>query len=149
MKTMIIILLALLTAAPHLAGAQTMEKIKFEYDGSGNREARLKAKMLKESDTAFNNPVFPPHEITVLSESKFDIKVHPVPTEGHLLISLSGDVPTGFDYLFFDQLGKPLLEGRGSGSSHHLDISGLQAGVYYLQVRTDCKAIFRYKILKQ
>jgi hypothetical protein len=149
MKTMIIILLTLLTAAPHLAGAQTMEKIKFEYDESGNRDARLKAKMLKESDTAFTNPVFPPYESTVLIENTFEIKVHPVPTEGYLLISLSGDVPTGFDYLFFDQLGKPLLEGRGSRSSHHLDISGLQAGVYYLQVRTDCKAIFRYKILKQ
>ncbi|MDP3461687.1 MAG: T9SS type A sorting domain-containing protein [Bacteroidales bacterium] len=146
MKTIIIILIALLTILPRLACAQN---ISFIYDESGNRAAKITAKMLKESDTAFTNPVFPPYESTVLIESTFDIKVHPVPTKGYLLISLSGDLPTGFNYLFFDQLGKPLLEGRGSGSSHHLDISGLQAGVYYLQVRTDCKAIFRYKILKQ
>lgn len=148
MKTMIIILLALLTAAPHLASAQTMEKITFNYDGTGNREARLKAKMLKESDTAFNNPVFPPYEAPLLSESNFEIAVHPIPAKTHLAISFSGAIPQSFDYILFDQLGKPVAEGHGEGNNHRIDMATLQAGVYYLQIKTENKAVFRYKIVK-
>lgn len=149
MKTMIILLLTILATVPQLLSAQTMEKIRFEYDASGNREARLSAKMLKESDTAFNNPVFPPYEAPLLSENNFEIAVHPIPARTHLAISFSGAIPQGFDYILFDQLGKPVIERQGEGNNHRIDMATLQAGVYYLQIKTVNKAIFRYKIVKQ
>jgi len=148
MKTMIILLLTILATIPQLLSAQTMEKIRFEYDASGNREARLSAKMLKESDTAFNNPVFPPYENTLLTENTFEINLHPVPTKNHLWVSFNGQVPQSFEYLLFDQLGKPVIEGLGEGANHMIDLTVLQAGVYYLQIKTVNMAIFRYKIVK-
>ena len=72
----------------------------------------------------------------------------PVPTKNHLWVSFNGQVPQSFEYLLFDQLGKPVIEGQGEGANHMIDLTVLQAGVYYLQIKTVNMAIFRYKIVK-
>ncbi|MBU1008590.1 MAG: T9SS type A sorting domain-containing protein [Bacteroidetes bacterium] len=148
MKTMIIFLLSILAIVPNPVDAQSMQKINFSYDETGNREVRIKAIMLNESDTAFNNPVFPPYENPLLSENSFEIAVHPIPAITHLTISFSKAIPQGFDYIMFDQLGKPVAEGHGMGNDHRLEMATYQSGVYYLQIRTADKVMFRYKIVK-
>jgi hypothetical protein len=81
------------------------------------------------------------------SEKLADVSVYPNPTAGNLMVVMSENKP--LTYSITDLDGKLLLKGRFSDIQNTLDISGLPAGEYFLNIsEKTAQNVNSYKIVK-
>lgn len=141
-------------AAPHAtvrAAVDTQQAVTYSYDAAGNNTARTIV-LSSHAATKRSNRQAQPAEIELsplvdqLGGQR--VAIYPNPTQGRLLVEITGGDIADVQALLLDQQGKRLLADRVQGNRLELDLSHFPAGTYLL-VLHHAGGGRNYKIIKQ
>ena len=109
--------------------------VQFLYDSGGNRISR--AIVIPAMTRSVQDDAAPSDSIPIFSDvfAEFELRVHPNPTKGHLLIELLG-LPEGdfFRYLIVSSSGHRVTEAVTSDNPAEADLSDCPPGLYVLRL---------------
>ena len=133
------------------AAADTQQSVAYSYDAAGNNTARAivlssRAATKRSSRKAQSAETVPSPLVDQLGGQR--VAIYPNPTQGRLLVEITGGEAAGVQALLLDQQGKRLLADRVHGNSLELDLSPFPAGTYLL-VLHHAGGGRNYKIIKQ
>ena len=151
MKKLLFLLFISIWACPQDVPADLIE---FEYDASGNCVRKVKTVVLGSARTKSvgkASPRFDEEASTapdVWSDGT-ELRLHPNPTRGRLLLEFRGDLPTGRYTLRLSDAKGMLLQQAGSDApAYTLDLTDYPAGLYLLQVEYGHE-VKEWKIIKE
>ncbi|MBO4444479.1 MAG: T9SS type A sorting domain-containing protein [Bacteroidaceae bacterium] len=109
--------------------------VQFLYDSGGNRISR--AIVIPVLTRGALDDLTPSDSIPIFSDvfAEFELRVHPNPTKGHLLIELLG-LPEGdtFRYLIASSSGHRIIEAETSDNPAEANLSECPPGLYVLRL---------------
>ena len=148
------VLAVLSLVAPHAtvrAAADTQQAVTYSYDAAGNNTARTIV-LSSHAATKRSNRQAQPAEIEpsplVDQLGGQRVAIYPNPTQGRLLVEITGGDIADVQALLLDQQGKRLLADRVQGYRLELDLSPFPAGTYLLVLHHAGESR-NYKIIKQ
>jgi hypothetical protein len=77
-----------------------------------------------------------------------DVKVFPNPVASQLQVELADELPSGTEIRLYNFSGSLVMTQSLSGRAAKLDVSALEAGVYFLRIQTGQQANQTFKIVK-
>lgn len=78
--------------------------------------------------------------ISNLQTDTHDISVYPNPSNDYMMIEMPNNINTTKTFKLMDLYGRLVLQHQSSKNSIKLDVSKLNAGVYFLQIESDSKS---------
>lgn len=152
MKKLIFLLLSIgIWACPQDLPADLIE---FEYDASGNCVRKVKMVVLGSARSKSAGKASPrfDEEASAASDVWSDgteLRLHPNPTRGRLLLEFRGGLPAGgYTLRLSDAKGQLLLQAGSDAPSYTLDLTDYPAGLYLLQVEYG-QEVKEWKIIKE
>lgn len=76
-----------------------------------------------------------------------NLNVYPVPSNNLVYVNFENDATSSFNLTIFNTVGQAVLNQTGTGNNHQLDITTLENGIYFIEVKTEL-GISKVKIIK-
>jgi hypothetical protein len=147
----ILIVITCAIACPNCLLAQT--KVKYAYDGSGNRKSRnvivLKSVKADSARTPQAGELASKKQVFTDSVGNQKILIYPNPTQGQLLVEIQGvGEETKMSLYLYNLSGGLLISKTPVSSCTPLDLTGYPIGTYILKVAVGSK-MSEWKVVKE
>lgn len=143
--------LAIALHATVRAAVDTQQAVTYSYDAAGNNTARTIVLSSHAATKRSNRQAQPAETVPSPLVDQLGgqrVAIYPNPTQGQLLVEITGGDIADVQALLLDQQGKRLLADRVQGNRLELDLSPFPAGTYLL-VLHHAGGGRNYKIIKQ
>ncbi len=85
--------------------------------------------------------------IPVSFGSVLNLNVYPIPSNNLVNVNFENDPNSSFDLTIYNTVGQVILTQTGTGNNHQLDITTLENGIYFIEVKTEL-GVSKVKIIK-
>ena len=86
------------------------------------------------------------NEVEGVDENLYGFNAYPNPTNGTLTLSLIG--ASDFVYCVYNLTGQCVMNGNAHGSETHLDLNGLDKGLYFVSIEWNCGRLIQKVIVR-